>query len=181
MNGSNKALAVFTGKSMEEILRVGGSESWVLAMRNAIHCEYLVCCRSGVDWADRSQPQGSAFLVGRITGIADSNETADRFLIKIGEFARVSIPHVWGGWRNPVKYTDLETLGIKLEDLVFEPLPVAPAPAPEASVPEVLAAQKAPSDESPRLSIAQAIAEAKRVLSRTCGVAEEAIEITIRW
>ena len=177
MKSSNKALAVFTGKSLEEILQAGGSESWVLSERNAMHCEYLVCCRSGIHWGDRSQPQGSAFLVGRITGIVASNETDDRFLIKIGEFARVSIPNVWGGWRNPVKYTDLETLGIKLEDLVFEPMPVVSAPAPGA-VPEV---PKTPSDQGPRLSVAQAIAEAKRVLSRTCGVTEEAIEITIRW
>ena len=173
MNSSNRALAVFTGKSLEEIFREGGSESWVLSERNAIHCEYLVCCRSGIDWGDRSQPQGSAFLVGRITGIVDSTETKNRFLIKIGEFARVSIPNVWGGWRNPVKYTDLETLGIKLEDLVFEPMPAVSAPVPESPKP--------PSDEGPRLSVAQAIAEAKRVLSRTCGVTEEAIEITIRW
>lgn len=177
MNDVNTALAVFTGKSLEEILQVGGSESWVLSKRNAIHCEYLVCCRSGIHWGDRSQPHGSAFLVGRITGIEASNETADRFLIKIGEFARVSLPNVWGVRRNPVRYTDLATLGIKLEELVFEPMPAPSAPAP-AAVPE---APKTPSDEGPRLSVAQAIAEAKRVLSRTCGVTEEAIEITIRW
>jgi len=98
-------------------------------------------------------------------------------MIKIGEFARVNLPGVWGVRRNPVRYTDLESLGIKLEDLVFEPMPAASAPAPGA-VPE---APKTPSDEGPRLSVAQAIAEAKRVLSRTCGVTEEAIEIAIRW
>lgn len=165
-------VALFCGKSKERILRDGGSQSWRLVPSHAAQHEYLVCCRSGVDWVEGSEERGSAFLIGRIAGIAPSNEVADRYLIKISEYAEVAIPGVWKGWRNPVKYTTLEELGIDISNTKFRPLPAAPSPEPPRQAQGVAVA---PADPL-RLSIG----EAKPALARYYGVEPAAIEIVIR-
>ena len=38
-----------------------------------------------------------------------------RWIIEISEYAVVDYPETWGEWRNPVKYTTLEELGIDLK------------------------------------------------------------------
>lgn len=163
-------IAVFTGKSLDHILKDGGSQSWVLDRNKAKHHEYLVCCRSGVEWVEGPEQQGSAFLVGRISDVVRSTETAGRWLVKISAFARVDVPHAWQGWRNPVRYTTLSELGIDPAALLFEQMPdVDPAAQP-------LPLEGSASKEVPPLTIA----EAKRGLARTFGVNEDAIEITIR-
>jgi len=162
-------IVVFTGKSFEHVIADGGSQSWVLDRNNALHCEYLVCCRSGVDWVEGPEPQGSAFLVGRISDVVPSTETPRRWLVKMSAFARVSIPGVWQGWRNPVRYTDLASLGIDPGTLTFEPMP-----EPAAADLRVTASEIRPAGGPLTIN------EAKRGLALTFGVSEEAIEITIR-
>lgn len=163
------AIAVFTGKSLDHILNDGGSCSWVLDRANAKRCTYLVCCRSGVDWVEGPEAQGSAFLVGRISDVVESPEMPGRWLIKISAYAKVTKARVWQGWRNPVRYTDLPTLGLRLSELTFEPMP---APSMAAPTPQ------APAAISPVGALT--LAEAKRGLALTFGVAEEAIEIIVR-
>jgi hypothetical protein len=162
------AIAVFTGKSTDHIITDKGSQSWVLDRNNALHCEYLVCCRSGINWVEGPEPQGSAFLVGRISDVVPSTEIEGRWLIKISAFARVSIPSVWQGWRNPVRYTDLASLGVDPNTLTFESMPKP-----------VTAVQQVPASETKPASNPLTINEAKRGLALTFGVSEEAIEITI--
>lgn len=169
---SNDAIAVFTGKSVETIVRDGGSCAWVLDRAHAIRARYLVCCRSGVEWVQGPEPQGSAFLVGIVSDIVPSSESPGRWRIKISEFARINLPEVWQGWRNPVRYTDLETLGIDAAKLAFEPMP-----QPE-SITE--APPAGPRAVSKGAIGPLTIPEAKRGLAQTFGVAEDAIEITIR-
>jgi len=162
-------IAVFTGKSFDHILEVGGSQSWVLDRSNAKHYEYLVCCRSGIDWVEGPEPHGSAFLVGRICDVVPSTEMEGRWLVKISEFAKVNIAKAWKGWRNPVRYTDFEGLGIDPATLVFEPMPEPRAVSRAAIVASHSAATKP-----------LTISEAKRGLAKAFGVSEDAIEITIR-
>ncbi len=45
-----------------------------------------------------------------------------------------TIPEKWGEWRNPVKYTTLEELGIDLDKLKFKPMP-APTKISDTSAP----------------------------------------------
>lgn len=97
-----------------------------------------------------------------------SNETKGRWLIKISAFARVSIPGVWQGWRNPVRYTDLASLGVDPNTLTFEPMPEP-----------VTADQQVTASETKPAGSLLTISEAKRGLALTFGVSEEAIEITI--
>lgn len=163
------AIVVFTAKSVEHMLQDGGTQSWVLDKSNAKHCEYVVCCRSGLDEVEGPEPKGSAFLVGRVSDVVPSTEHPGRWLVRMSEFARVNLPDVWKGWRNPVKYIDLAELGIDPADLTFEPMP---EPSAEAAP----AAAKAGGAGVGPLTIAQA----KRGLSLTFGVPEEAVEITIR-
>ena len=116
----HSAIAVFTANSRDEILAVGGSASWVVAEKQARRREFLVCIRNArdVDFPDH-EPHGTAFLVGRIKGLKPhgyDKKGMQRWLIKLSEYATIDLPEAWGEWRNPVKYTTLEELGIDLEE-----------------------------------------------------------------
>lgn len=168
----HSAIAVFTANSRAEILAVGGSASWVVAEKQARRQEYLVCIRNAraVDFHDH-EPHGTAFLVGRISGLKPygfDKKGMQRWIIEISQYAVVDYPEKWGEWRNPVKYTSLEDLGINPEDLKFKPMP---APSKILTPPS--------SPERPRVG-ALSIAEAKAGLALQLGVPPEAIEILIK-
>jgi len=166
----HSAIAVFTANSRDEILKVGGSASWVVAEKQARRREFLVCIRNArdVDFHDH-EPHGTAFLVGRISGLLPhgyDKKGMQRWIIEINEYALIDHPEAWGAWRNPVKYTTLEELGIDPEKLQFKAMPT-PIKAPPA-----------PPDrpKTPALTIA----EAKAGLALQFGVPPEAIEILIK-
>ena len=166
------ALAVFTAKSTARILREGGSSAWVLNPVRAKECSWLVCAqnRHNPDHElDGNEPHGSGFLVGRISGLAPATGEPDRWLVEIDRFARVELPSLWAGWRNPVRYTTLEDLGIDLDTLTFEDMPHQEKPAPTSQAPALV-------DSPAGLTIAQA----KAGLATMYGVDPESIEITIR-
>jgi hypothetical protein len=95
----------------------------------------------------------------------------NRYLIQFSEFARVNIPNIWKGDRNPVKYSTLEDLGIDPSVLKWELMP-ASANAAEA-VGQVASVKS--------LAVQPlTMAEAKKGLALTFNVAPEAVEITIR-
>ncbi|MGW0359242.1 hypothetical protein ACWDXV_34060 [Nocardia nova] len=161
-------VAVFTAKSVEKILREGGSQAWKLDPARAKKCQWLVCTQNAHNYeayADGDQPHGSAFLIGRISRISPATEpgTEGRWRIEFSEYARISEPDVWAGDRNPVRYTNLAGLGINLDGLNWQ-----------KTDPEITAAtaQNTPA--------ALTIAQAKEGLAKTYGVAPEAIEIVIR-
>ena len=123
---STEALAIFTAKSKSTIRNDGGTQAWVPNRAHARGCHYAVMCRNTrAEWAppkDKApEPHGSAFLVGRISDVVPSTKDGARWKVVFDEYAEVSIPDVWEGWRNPVKYTTLEELGIDIEDLDFKP------------------------------------------------------------
>jgi hypothetical protein len=168
----HSAIAVFTANSREEILEIGGSASWVVAEKQALRREFLVCIRNARDVSFHDhEPHGTAFLVGRISGLhphGHDRKGMQRWIIKISEYAVIDYPEAWGEWRNPVKYTTLEELGIDLRTLTFKPVPdatrVPPPPAPS---------------NSPKTG-ALTIAEAKAGLALQFGVPAESIEILIK-
>jgi hypothetical protein len=162
---------VFTAKSSERILREGGTSSWRLDRNHARQCVFAVCTRNAhAKDVEGREAHHSAFLVGKIKDVVPSRNpnSPERYLIEFSEFARVNIPDVWRGDRNPVKYAELKDLGIDPSKLKWERMP---EPS-EASSPtsEVKTLADAP------LTMAQA----KQGLAITFGVAPEAIEITIR-
>lgn len=168
---STQALAIFTAKSISTILADGGTQAWVLDRAHARRCGYAVLCRNTrAEWAppkDKApEPHGSAFLVGRISDVVPSTEDETRWKVVFDEYAEVSIPDLWKGWRNPVKYTTLEELGVDIDILDFKPIPEA-QPDQAEPVP-ALGAQP------------MTIERAKQELAATFGVKPDAIEITIR-
>lgn len=165
---SEEAMVILTAKSAETILAVGGTQSWVLDRAHAKQCRYAVLCQNAhSNWGDGKEPHGKAFMVGRVDDVVPSTETKGRWLVTFSAYAVIDKPDAWGGWRNPVRYTTLDELGIDAAKLKFRPMP------PVADEAAVRAAGGKPSG-------GMTIAEAKEALARTFGVTPEAVEITIR-
>jgi hypothetical protein len=168
---AEKVMAVFTAKSVKRCLTAGGTQSWVLDRANAKQCRYAVLCRNAhSDWGDSNEPHGTAFMVGRVSDVVPSTETEGRWLVKFDEYAVIDAPEVWKGWRNPVRYTTFEELGLSLDEIRFQPMPEATGePVNQEASPANLRGTGA------NLTIA----DAKKALAATFGVKPEAIEITI--
>jgi len=168
---SDEAIAILTTEGKERIIRHGGTQGWVIDRMVARRKPYVVCVRRAKHAdAGSLEPDGTAFLVGRISGIvplAESErregDSVDRWKVVIREYAEVEVPDAWTGSRNPVRYTTLGMLGIDPAALDFRPVPSAPAEPASSAGPDRLTIQ-----------------EAKEALARTFGVSPENIEITIR-
>lgn len=176
---SSEAVVVFTAKSAERIIEEGGTSSWRLDRSHARQCGYAVCTRNTrADWAEGTEAHHSAFLVGKIRDVVpceptpENNEAPNnRFLIQFSEYAVVDIPGVWKGDRNPVKYTDLSDLGINPATLKWKRMPEVTDKAVSG-----ISSKRTENTGICPLSMA----DAKKGLAFTFGVAAEAIEITIR-
>lgn len=169
---TNKVAVVFTFKSVERVLREGGTSSWRLDRNHARACEFAVCTRNGRNAkTEGPETHHSAFMVGKVKDIVPSrtDKRPNRFLIQFNEYSLVSVPDVWKkGDRNPVRYAEsLQDLGIDPATLKWTPMPENDA----AAVPTPL-----PSPNVTPLTIL----EAKNGLALMFGVPPEAIDITIR-
>jgi hypothetical protein len=178
---SEQIAVLFTAKSVERILREGGTSAWRLDRSHARRCAYAVCTRNaGARWVEGKEEHRSAFLVGKIGDVVpckptpENHEAPDnRFLITFSEYALVDMPDVWAGGRNPVKYESAEALGIDFSSLKWERMPEPDnltAPSPQAPHPVTVRSMDRP----------LTMAEAKKGLALTFNVPTEAIEITIR-
>lgn len=172
MSEADDTIVVFTARSPDRIIREGGSQAWVLNPARAKQAKWLVCTQNrhhpNHEFSDATEPHGTAFLVGKISGIVPSQEDPDRWMIEISEFARINMPSVWHG-RNPVRYTYLlEVVFTDIRGLKFQPMPERD----EAKTVEQRAEPASPHSLT--------IAEAKKALAATFGVKPEAVEITIR-
>lgn len=168
MTQTETTVVVFTGKSPEVIIREGGSEAWKLDPSRAKRCEWLVCTQNAhnyEDYADGTEPHGSAFLLGRISRISPATDGNGRWKVEFSEYARISRLDAWTGDRNPVRYTNLDTLGIDTAETTFQ------------------TTERDTADAKPMPPTAAAgltIAEAKAGLAKTYGISVDSIEIVIR-
>lgn len=169
---AKNVLTVFTFRSIERMLREGGSQAWNLDPKNARRCTYLVCCRNhfAKGGAEGPEEHGAAFLVGKISGVEPAPERPERYIVRISEYALLNPqPVVWPGARNPVWYVDeLSDLQIDETSLDWQPMPEESEATPQEA--------EASSTSSTRLTIA----EAKAGLAATFGVSPENIEIIVR-
>jgi hypothetical protein len=166
---SSKTAVVFTAKSIERILKEGGTSSWRLDRNHARQCEFAVCTRNAhADWVEGPEAHHAAFLVGKVSDVVPASE-AGRYLIQFSEYALVTVPDAWKGDRNPIKYADIKDLGIDPAKLKWRPMPEP------SEIPELTPHAKPSATGSPLT-----MAEAKKGLALTFGVKPEAIEITIR-
>jgi hypothetical protein len=65
---------------------------------------------------------GAAFLLGQITAIRDSKKEPGRYVLEFDRYAEVDLSYVWPGNQNPVTYSTLVDLKIRLEVLQFRSL-----------------------------------------------------------
>jgi hypothetical protein len=164
------AVAVFTSWKKEDILARGASGNWGVSPDRILQNRYVVITRNRhSDWAPDDVEHGEAFLIGHISGVEETDEmTADgrpRVAIVFDSYAEVSIPNAWGKSRNPVWFTNLETLGIDLQSLNF--IDVKTGEKAEMAIVSL-----APID-------GLSFAEARRGLAARYGVPPNSIEITI--
>jgi hypothetical protein len=172
---STPAIAIFTFKALERIIRDGGTSSWALNRAHARSFPYVVCTRNAHN-PDVEGPEahGAAFVIARLKEVVVSPENPDRWLIQFAEFAPIEVAGAWKGWRNPVKYTTLEELGIDPTTLTFQPMP-EPAPITPDQIEAVEEIEQ--TEDAP---FTLTIARAKEGLANAFGVTTEAVEITIR-
>jgi len=167
---SDKVLSVLTYKSVDTLLSVGGTQSWVLDRNRAKACKYVVVCRNAYHPEVEGQEEhGSAFLIGKIKDVVPSTETKDRWLVLISEYMVGDFGQQWEG-RNPVAYWTTEDYlpaddypGIDFDKLDFKPMP-----------------EPMQTEHTPAAKAGLTIAEAKAGLALSFDVDPSAIEITIR-
>jgi hypothetical protein len=153
----NSAIQTYTSNSFEEIVRQGGDFDWYLNVNRAKNCQYLVCCSSV------GSNRGCNFLVGKINGVELSkldDKGKKRYVIRISEAAIVNVADRWGGYQNPVHYTNLTDMGIDLSAVKWQKVAT-----PQQPLPTVL-----------DLTIAQA----KAGLAQHYGVPASNVEIIIK-
>jgi len=161
---------VFTAKSIDTILREGGTSSWRLDPAHARRCTYVVCTRNAnADWVEGSEEHQSAFIVGKVKDVVSAPWHKGRYLIRFSEYALLNRPEVWQGDRNPVRYSSIDELGIDPSALEWRPMPEAEPSSHSEAV-----------TKSPIPPGALTISDAKKGLALLFGVSQDAIEITIR-
>lgn len=167
----HKAIFVLTGRGIEKMLAEGGSQAWTIDANRAKECEYVVCIQNHKqDYFEAMQfsaPHHTAFLVGKLAGIAipdpGNDDKGTRKKLVFSEYAEIDLADKWPGYRNPVFYGDLEEFGIDVAALRFQPMPVQHPVAPAVDEPRPLT-----------------IAQAKAGLALSFGVMPSDIEIVIR-
>jgi hypothetical protein len=159
---------VFTSKPLETMINEGGSGYWSASKKRLEKCSYLIATKSNTLRehfpSDTNIKQGSAFIVGKITNIGNSPK-GGRLVIQLSEFAEVNIPNVWTGNRNPVAYTNTESLkndhGVDFSNIVWRDFPI--------------------NEITPITDVkALTIDEAKEGIAKTLGIDPSCIEILIK-
>ena len=164
----NDVIALFTTKSAQSCLDLGGTQSWALNPANAKGCRYAVLCRNpDADWGGK-ELRRTAFMIGRISPVIPSTETPGRWMLTFDEYALIDKPEVLKDWRNPVRYTTLAKLGISLANIKFRPMP------------NKLEGTEANSLSKTEMPARFDIDTAKRGIAAYYNVRPEAVEITIR-
>ncbi len=184
-----ESVIVYTGKDLRRMREEGGCGHWTASPIRVEAAQYLVCVRNRREqWAAMDHEHGVAFLIAKITGTKPSMHAA-RITIEFDSYALLDIPDAWQllakGQRFPVAYMETADLFTRLalnpDDLAWKPfmtkpgpvqLQLADAPAPSAGAPDPGGSKAG--------SFTNAIAEAKRKLAESLGIASEKIEITIR-
>lgn len=164
----NDVLALFTTKSAQACLDVGGTQSWALNPENAKKCRYAVLFRNpDADWGGK-ELHHIAFMIGRISPVVPSTEKRGRWMLTFDEYATIDKPEMWKDWKNPVRYTTFAKLGISLAEIKFRPMPRRYVESEASSL------------SKPETPTKIDIDTAKRGIAAFYNVNPEAVEITIR-
>ena len=158
-----ESIAIATQLSEESVLGACGP-GWAIDLKKSSRCQYAVFFRRKAYGLPHS-----AFLLGTITSLQPIRQAdRKRFVISIGEFARIDRPGIWALWRNPIRYTTLEALDIDPQTLEFTATSLATRPQEDWAA-----------NASARSPGKLTISEAKLGLSEMFGVDLKNIQITI--
>jgi hypothetical protein len=182
-----ESVIVYTGKDLRRMREEGGCGYWTASPIRVEAAEFLVCVRNRREqWAALDYEHGMAFLIARIERARPSAHAA-RITIAFSSYAMLAIPDAWQvltkGQRFPVAYLEtdelLRRLNIDPNTLSWQPLHSQAEQARGAeSVPSYGASSGA--DGRGGGVFTEAIADAKRKLAQSLGIASDKIEITIR-
>ena len=164
-------VVVFTAKNISKTIKQGGSGNWKLNAERAKKCDYLILTANSHhrDSMHLKEMHRHAFLIGKISGLTPDayddlgNKEDNRWVIQVSEYAEIDIANAWGGFQNPVKYTDLSEFSIDTEQLNWKSFP-ADQVVNQAHI------------SIPALTIE----EAKSGIAKKLDLDPECIEITIR-
>jgi len=182
-----ESMIVYTGKDLRRMREEGGCGHWTASPNRVEAAQYLVCVRNRREqWAATDFEHGYAFLIAQIKSTKPSPHAA-RITIEFDTYAMLDVPGAWElltrGQRFPVAYLEtaelFRRLGLNPGDLVWRQLGGQPGPVHAAGI---AVAHTTPADSagSKSAGFTDAIAEAKRKLAESLGIAAEKIEITIR-
>lgn len=186
-----ESVIVYTGKDLRRMREEGGCGHWTASPIRVEAAQYLVCVRNRREqWAAMDFEHGVAFLIAQIKGTKPSAHAA-RITIEFSSYAMVDVPGAWErltrSQRFPVAYLETAELFRRLDlnpgDLAWKPLAGAGPAAPvQLHLADSMAAGTvpAPAADGKGASFTGAVADAKRKLAETLGIAAEKIEITIR-
>ncbi len=119
-----EALVVFTFKSIDTLLHHSGTGSWRLDPVRARRCRYVVCTRNAKDARrEGPEPHHAGFLVGKVIDVVPAPQEVADYIVEFSEYALINKRGVWRGDRNPVRYANVEDMGIDFERLDWQPMP----------------------------------------------------------
>lgn len=159
------AVMVFTSKSLETMRLEGGTGNWAAKEERLKHSKWIIATRNQKsNWAQGEEPHGSAFLIGRVSGVKPAPAPEEnRFVIGFDRYAELHIPNAWTNNRNPVAYTSLDALGIDAERLEWKPFEIQEDGFPKDA------------SNKPRIVIDQA----RSMIARALSIDPEAVKITV--
>lgn len=136
------AVMVLTSKSLETMIREGGSGDWRAKEDNIQRCPWIIAVRNRHSaWSEGEEDHSTAFLIGRISGVTPSPRPG-RLVIQFDQYALLNIPNVWPErHRNPVAYGDLRDFGIDPDRLKWQPFPLESRPKSKSDSPVNLKAE----------------------------------------
>jgi hypothetical protein len=182
-----ESVIVYTGRDLRRMREEGGCGHWTASPNRVEAAEYLICVRNRREqWAATDFEHGTAFLIAKIKSTKPSAHAA-RITIEFESYAMLDIRGAWRlvaeGQRFPVAYLEtpelLRRLKLNLDDLNWQKLLSDPEPL-QLAQPVTPYAVQANIAEGKSPVLTTAIAEAKRKLAESLGIAAEKIEITIR-
>ncbi len=162
---------VFTAKDKEDIFNQGGTGNWKLNNERVRKCDYVLMTANSNHRSTKhlKDDHAQAFMIGKISGVSHEafddlgNKEDDRWVIQFSHYAELNIPKIWGGFQNPVKYTDLSEYNIEPDQLDWKPFPKDKIKAIGQKSIQPLT-----------------IEEAKNGIAKKLGITPENIEIIIR-
>lgn len=185
----DKVIAIFTGRDLEEMQKIGGSGHWVANASRIRGIKYALLIRNnGERLSTDDISHGQAFMIGKISGCVASKQHPTRKIVQISEYSLLpntsNFKKAWKkltsnentnrGQRYPISYIDtddlLEKIELDVEKLDWLPFDINP------TIGETLE-----NEDNERNDLPEIVAEAKEMIAEAAGVDIDQVEIKITF